>query len=88
MNEQKVDLILQAFRDGRSQKTVQLYLSDLDAFRDYLGVGTVQTALLVDLVVKHLVFHGTGIRLMNIRLFGNYQREMMLILLMALPLLQ
>ena len=46
MNEQTIDLILQAFYEGRSQKTTQLYLSDLDAFRGYLGVGSLKTALL------------------------------------------
>ncbi len=46
MNEQKIDLILQAFCEGRSQKTVQLYLSDLDTFKSYLGVNNLKSALL------------------------------------------
>lgn len=45
MNDQKVDLILQAFHKGRSQKTMQLYMSDLDAFRNYLGLKTLKSAL-------------------------------------------
>lgn len=46
MNDQKIDLILQAFCERRSPKTVQLYLSDLDTFKSYLGVANLKSALL------------------------------------------
>jgi len=46
MNAKKIDLILQAFYEGKSQKTAQLYSSDLESFRNYLGVSCLKTALI------------------------------------------
>ncbi|NQU62686.1 MAG: site-specific integrase, partial [SAR324 cluster bacterium] len=46
MDEQKIDLILKGFYECKSSKTGLLYQTDLDAFRNYLGVGTVQAALI------------------------------------------
>ncbi len=46
MNAKKIDLILQAFYEGKSQKTAQLYSSDLESFRNYLGVNSLKTALI------------------------------------------
>lgn len=45
MDKQTIDSILNEFYRSKSAKTSRLYRSDLDAFRNYLGVGNVQTAL-------------------------------------------
>jgi len=45
MNGQKIEMILETFREGKSQKTIELYLSDLESFREYLGVRTLKGAL-------------------------------------------
>ena len=45
MDKQQIDKILDGFYTSKSQQTALLYQSDLDSFRDYLGVDNLQAAL-------------------------------------------
>ena len=53
MDKHKIDSILKGFYECKSPKTAQLYQSDLDSFRDYLGVDNLQSALISFFKVPH-----------------------------------
>jgi integrase/recombinase XerC len=46
MDKYQIDKILKGFYQSKSPKTADLYQTDLDSFRDYLGVDNLETALI------------------------------------------
>lgn len=53
MDEQKIDTILDGFYRSKSQKTALLYQSDLAAFSQYLGVGSLKKSLVTLFQAPH-----------------------------------